>query len=281
MTLSITGSSVFIGESLVPGGIEFLPTDMDAMDANGKPTGEKLLIARTPHINAHRNRINAYLLARGETHGSMVMHEDGTAYVVTRGNRTNPQQRFHIPVMEARHSVATVQSIKYNIQFVPDSSLILVDPDFATHPAVNMTWYESASQAVAIEDADPRFRIRMMCNPEYTRFVTWNGKYTETQIKARAHLYQREVTGTASVADETAQRRITPEGFVDPFGNVWIWTDGVKARPAIRVDMDTVARISRGASWLSNPQTNVNGHYAIRPDSYCDDLGVRWVAVAR
>lgn len=281
MSLSITGSPVLIGDDNI-GRIEFLPTDMDAVDASGKPTGEKLLIARTPHTHRDRNRINAHLLARGETHGSMAMHEDGTAYVVGRGGEANSRRALRTPVMETGHGFATVHSVKHGIQFYPDSALIMADPNFATHPAVNMTWHESASQAAAIEDADPRFRIRMMRDPEYTRFVTWDDKYTEKQVKERAHLYRDGVTGTASVVGDAAALRTTPEGFVDPFGNVWIWTDGVNARPATGADMDTVDRVLRGASWYNYPQNaRVDLRSAYSPSRYDVLDGVRWVAVAR
>lgn len=284
MSLSITGSSIFIGGDV---GIEFLPTDMDAVDGSGKPTGEKLLIAKTPHTHGARNRINAHLLARGETHGSMAMHEDGTAYVVRRGTKADSRRTPRTPVMEAGHDTGTVISVKHGIQFYPDSSLILADPDFATHPAVHMTWYESASQAAAIEDAHKAatgqdVRVRMMRDPEYTRFVTWDNKYTEDQIRSRAHLYRDGVTGTASVAAAAAALRTTEEGFVDTFGNVWIWTDGVNMRPATGEDMDKVTRILRSASWYLSPQSaRVGSLNTILPCVYYDDFGVRWAAVLR
>lgn len=276
------GPSVFIGESLVPGGIEFLPTDMSAVDASGKPTGKTLYIARTPHTNGARDCINEHLLVRGETHGSMVMHEDGTAYVVERGATADFKRIPRTPVMDPGHGFHTVHSVKHDIPFYPNSSLIMADPNFATHPAVHMTWYESASQAAAIEDADPRFRIRMMRDPEYTRFVTWDNQYTEAQVKERAHLYRDGITGTASVTGTAAALRTTEEGFVDPFGNVWIWTDGVNARPATGADMDTVTRVLRGASWdYSTLDGRVGKHNVGLPSSHDHRVGVRWVAIRR
>ena len=287
MVLSITGPSVFIGDSATTGQIEFLSTDMDAVDDDGKPTGEKLLIARTPLINRDRNRINANLLARGLTHGLMVMHEDGTAYVVSRGTKSGFGRTPRTPVVEVGHNSSTVYSLEYDIQFVPDSSLILVDPNFAMHPAVNMTWYESASQAAALEDAHKaatgqEVRVRMMREPEVTRFVTWDDKYAEAEVIARAHLRREGVTGTASVVGKAAARRTTSEGFVDPFGNVLIWTDAANVGPAPDADMDAVTRIVRGASWnLPRRVPNVGLRFSFAPGIFGGSFGVRWVAVAR
>jgi hypothetical protein len=285
MVLSVTGLPVLIGDPNVCQ-IAFLPTNMDAVDADGKPTGEKLHIARTPLINEHRNRINAHLFKEGLTHGSMVLHTDGTAYVVRRETERDSQRVRRSPVMEAGHDFGTGHSIKCGIEFYPGSR-ILVDPDFATYPATNMTWYESASLSAALEDGHRAHtgqlvQVRALRDPEVTRFITWDDKYTAEEVIAKAHLNRDGITKTASVVGEAAALRTTEEGFVDPFGNVWIWTDGVNARPATVADMDTVARLLRGASWFFNPQdARVGGRLAYNPDFFNSYFGVRWAALLR
>lgn len=283
---SVTGSSIFLGEALVGGnGIEFLRTDIDAVDGRGESTGEKLFIARTPLINAHRNRMALRSIEAGLTHGSMAMHDDGPAYVVRRGTQRDPKRVRRTPVMDVGHDTGTVIRVKHGIE-VYSGGRLLTDPEFATHPAVDVTWYESAFSAAALEDDAqaqfPGMRVRMMRDPEVTCFVTWDGKYTKEQVKARAHLYRKGVTGTASVEGDAAALRTTDEGFVDAFGNVWIWTDGVDARPATGADMNKVARILRGASWSFDPQCAHLGYRdASDPRFFDADSGVRFVAVAR
>ena len=287
MVLSITGLPVLIGDPATTGQIEFLPTDMDAVDADGKSTGEKLHIARTPLTHGARDRINARLFEQGLTHGSMALHGDGTAYVVGRGVKADSKRTPRTPVMDPGHGFHTVHNIKHGIEFYSGSH-ILADSDFATHPAVNMTWYESASLAAALEDGHKSHtgqsvQVRALRDPEVTRFITWDDKYTAEQVIARAHLYRDGVTGTASVVGDAAALRTTEEGFVDPFGNVYIWTDSANARLATRADMNAVVMSLRGASWRCRPRyVRVGGRSAGDPDYYCSvNIGTRWVAIFR
>lgn len=292
MSLSVTGPSVLIGDPNTTGQIEFIPTDMDAVDGRGKSTGHKLLIAKIPLTNEARNRINTHLLARRQTHGTLVMHRDGVARV---WNRTTDRgfcigESFGGIVSDEfnpHHSLLGVKTLKYGVQFVPDGSLVLADPNFAMHPAVKMTWYESISLAFALEQADSRFRVRLMRDSEYTRFVRWDGKYTEEEVIARAHLDRNSITGTASVEDASAALRTTEEGFVDVVGNVWIWTDNA-VRPEIlakrmNIDLEDVDRILRGASFSADPE-NMDLDYLLSqssPGSRSIMDGARFVAVYR
>lgn len=285
MSLSVTGSSIFLGQGLVGGdGIEFIPTNMDAVDAHGQRAmnGERLHIMKAPLTNGQRNHINAHL--GRHRYGSMLMYESGTAYVVRRG--TELQSRAvcrRSPLLDADDTPEEVYSVKQGLRFVPDSALVLANPDFMAHPAADMTWYEAASLAAALEDADPqrRFRIRMMRSREYDRFLNWDSKYPERAILKRAHLYGEGSRKTLSVSDEAAQHRTTEEGFVDVFGNVAIWMDDLKIEPtayAGTVDMDELERVISKLSATNFQPSTIRGRRDVaRP--YWSEGGVRFVAV--
>jgi hypothetical protein len=288
MVLAVTGSPVLIGNDTI-GHVEFLPTNMDAVDADGQATGETLHIMRAPLTEGSRGRINNHLLAQGLTHGVIAIYRDGTAHVMGRETQDHQRRVLRAPVMEKKHHDETVLGIKSGILFYPDSSLVLADPDFAAHPAVNMTWYEGASLAAALEDADPRFRVRMMRSPEYNRFVIWDSKYTEATVKARAHLFWEGIEGTASVeggavgamdaSGNILSLRTTEEGFVDPFGNVQIWldeSDGIVGEDLVD------SRMMQGSSFLFRPRdAYVFNRFSDAPHYFDEDLGVRFVAIRR
>jgi hypothetical protein len=282
--LSVTGPSVFIGENLVDGGIEFIPTNMDAVDARGlrAMNGGQLHIMKAPLTNGQRGHINEHL---GKHHyGSMLMYESGAAYVVRRGPEGYLLAMPRHPMLDPDDVPEEMHSMKHGIKFVPDGALVLADPHFMTHPAATMTWYEAASLAAALEDADPqrRFRIRLMRSREHDRFVDWDSKYTAEATMKRAHLRWEGTRGTASVSDKAARRRTTDEGFVDVFGNVDIWMDDARATPSVYPwptdDMDDVPR------GISNPFTTrlrrdvyVARRYA-RPRFFAAS-GARFVAI--
>ena len=256
-----------------------------------------LLVAETPLTRVQIGQIAAGIdrraKAEGVTHGQIAMHgQSGNPYVMARGTRDNPTMLHRSLVAMAPdrpESLVWGQGDGANLttsftgQIVPASE-VYADPNFANHPAVNLTWYHGASLAAALTAMDSQYVVRMMTSGEFDRLVLCDGEMTEDDVIKMAHLYRDGVSGTAPVIGEAAQGRTNKWGLVDMFGNVWIWTLDPNDPEAVQrgEPIQKVTRVLRGASWYHYPQYARVAVRSHRLPTYSYDFGgVRFVAVPR